>query len=190
MRILHEEMELREETRALEQAKPALDQDAYLQQANQLADTQAELASRVGDVTEKIRALPESEAKFAREMALLTRVEEVMVEAQQLLVTPETGAETIAAETEAIELLLQTKRINPKGGGGGGGSSPGGGGTGKTDQSALALLGSGAETKADTASRSVRQSTGVSGIELPAEFRQGLDAFFEALERSGTAGTE
>ncbi len=188
MRLLHEEMELREETRALEQAKPAVEKKAYLTRANGLADTQADLAKRTGAVTQKISELPESNAKFAREIAILARVEEVMYEAHQLLAQGETGAETIAAETEAIELLLQAKRINPKGGGSGG-SSPGGGGTGKTDQSALALLGSGAETKANIAPRSTLQATGASGVELPAEFRHGLDAFFEALEKSGTAGT-
>jgi hypothetical protein len=106
-----------------------------------------------------------------------------------LLASPDTGPETIAAETEAIELLLQARRINPKGGGGGGGSSPGAGGSGDTDQSALALLGSGAEAKAGSSARSVRQSTGVTGVDLPAEYRQGLDAFFEALEKSGAAGS-
>ena len=94
-----------------------------------------------------------------------------------------TGPETIAAETEAIELLLQSRRINPKGGGGGGGSSPGGGGTGDTDEAALALIGLGNERNASVIARTVRQSTGTSGSALPAEFRQGLESFFEALEQ-------
>ncbi len=42
-----------------------------------------------------------------------------MLEASVILEAPETGPTAIAAETEAIELLLQSKRINPKGGGGG-----------------------------------------------------------------------
>ncbi len=58
MRILHEEMELREETRALEQMKPALEPDAFVTQANMLADTQSELAVRVSEVTAKIREVP------------------------------------------------------------------------------------------------------------------------------------
>ena len=50
------------------------------------------------------------------------------------------GAPAIAAETEAIELLLQAKRQSPKGGGGGG-SNPGGGGTADSaSQAALADL--------------------------------------------------
>ncbi len=189
MRILHEEMELREETRALDQAKVALEVSDYLNQAVGLSDTQIQLADRVMAVTDKIRELPDADTVFAREIGLLTRVDEVMREASTLLARPDTGPEPIAAETEAIELLLQSRRIQP-GGGGGGGSSPGGGSTGTTDQSALALLGSGAEAKAQYEQRNVQQATGNSGSDLPAEFRQGLDAFFEALEQSGAASAE
>ena len=114
MRILHEEMELREETRALEQARPALEMDAHKRQSQWLADTQGELAERVEATTRKIRELPDGDALFASEINLLTRVQQVMLEAQQLLGRHITGPETIAAETEAIELLLQTRRINPK----------------------------------------------------------------------------
>ena len=182
MKILHQEMELREETRGQEQARPALDIAAFTTQTEQLAQTQQGLAERVENVTHKIRALPDGEVVFGRDIVLLTRVEQVMVEAQELLQRQVTGPETIAAETEAIELLLQSRRINPKGGGGGG-SSPGGGGTGDTDESALALVGQGDERNADTVTRNVLQSTGTSGTDLPAEFSQGLDTFFDALER-------
>ena len=53
-------------------------------------------------------------------MALLGMVSQVMNEATDILARPETGPPAIAAETEAIELLLRSKRINPKAGGGGG----------------------------------------------------------------------
>jgi hypothetical protein len=145
-----------------------------------LAKTQDNLADRLAAVTQKIRELKNGESLFGKEIALLTRVEQVAREAHGLLARPETGPETIAAETEVIELLLQTRRIKP----GGGGSSPGGGGGGTTRQSALALLGSGDERNAKTNVRTVGQSTGVSGSNLPAEFRSGLDAYFGALERS------
>jgi hypothetical protein len=95
---------------------------------------------------------------------------------------PDTGSEAIAAETEAIELLLQSKKINPRGGGGGG-SSPGGGGTGTTNDSALALIGTGLNEKELREDRGVVQTTGVSGNTLPEEFRAGLDEYFNQLER-------
>ena len=89
-----------------------------------------------------------------------------MVEATGILATPETGSPAIAAETEAIELLLQSKRINP-GGGGGGGANPGGGGTGKTVDSAMALLGSGVNQKEVREDHGVSQATGERGPSCP-----------------------
>ena len=69
----------------------------------------------------------------------------------------------IAAETDAIELLLKSKRINPRGGGGGG-PTPGGGGTGTTRDSALALLGGGVNDKETREDHGVSQSTGDSVV--------------------------
>ncbi len=183
MKILHQEMELREETRGLQQARPALAAEPVTNQSEVLAETQQDLAARVNQVNLDIRELPDAENAFRRELILLTQVRQVMLEAHELLRQEITGPETIAAETEAIELLLQSRRINPKGGGGGGGSSPGGGGTGDTDEAALALIGLGNERNASVIARTVRQSTGTSGSALPAEFRQGLESFFEALEQ-------
>ncbi|TXT21999.1 MAG: hypothetical protein FD138_3840, partial [Planctomycetota bacterium] len=89
-----------------------------------------------------------------------------------------------AAETEAIELLLQSKRINPKGGGGGG-ANPGGGGGGTTNDSALTLIGNGVNDKEVREDHGVSQATGDSGPKLPEEFRTGLDEYFNRLEKSG-----
>jgi hypothetical protein len=189
LKILEREIGLREETRSLDQARAALASNDYAERAQPLAETQADLADRVFGVVQKICELPGGETGFAREIALLARVEQVMHEAHGLLTRPETGPETIAAETEVIELLLQTRRINPKSGGGGG-STPGGGGGGDTDEPALALIGAGSEREAQSQARTVEQATGVRGSELPAEFRSGLDAYFSALERSRGSGSD
>ena len=124
--------------------------------------TQNGLQDRIEKVTQQIRELPDGESEFAKEIALLTQVSEVMGEATEILGRPETGSPAIAAETEAIELLLKSKRINPKGGGGGG-STPGGGGTGTTHDSALALVGGGVNEKEVREDRGVSQATGESG---------------------------
>ena len=184
MKILEKEIALRDETRATEQARPGLDKPVYQQRAEPLAETQDELKERTSAVITKISQLPNGEVSFVKELALLNRVRQVMGEAYGLLTRPETGPETIAAETEVIELLLQTRRINPKGGGGGG-SRPGGGGGGETQQAALALIGAGDERQAQSQVRTVSQTTGVSGGDFPAEFRSGLDAYFGALEGGG-----
>jgi hypothetical protein len=183
MKILEKEIGLREETRAVEQMREAVELDAYQGKTVPLAQLQDSLATRVADVTIKVRELPEGAVKFGKEIALLTLVEEVMHEAYGLLARPHTGPETIAAETEAIELLLQAKRIKP-GGGGGGGASPGGGGTGDTQESALALIGRGDDPDAKIEDRTVSQTTGVTGRQLPSEYRAGLDSYFNAIESS------
>ncbi len=183
MKILEKEIALREETRTLEQARPALGGGDYAGRARPLAQTQDRVASLVAEATGKIRKLPRGSVEFRGEIALLGRVEQVMREARQLLARPETGSETIAAETEAIELLLQARRSSGGGGGGGsGGSSPGGGGAGDGAESALALVGTGIAPNARSEGRSVRQATGVTGRELPEEYRSGLDAYFNAYE--------
>ena len=61
-------------------------------------------------------------------------------------------------------------------------SSPGGGGQGDTERPALALYGPGADENAKVQQREIQQSTGSSASELPAEFRDGLESFFNAVE--------
>ncbi len=182
MRILDAEMDLREETRATEQAHAALETDQYIERANLLSTTQDGLHERLKSVIVDIKALPDGEAQFGKELKIIGQAVQVMAEATQILAEPDTGPQAIAAETEVIELLLQSKRMNPKGGGGGGGASPGGGGGGDTDRPALALYGPGADLKAQIQERDVKQTTGSAGNSLPAEFRDGLDAFFNAVE--------
>lgn len=185
LNILEDEIELREETRGLEQARKALEVDDYGKKADALSTTQDDLTERVGEVINKIIALENGEAQFKKELGLLTMVRGVMDEAKDILAKPSTGPDAIAAETEAIELLMQAKRINPNGGGGGGGSSPGGGGGGTTEQSALASLGAGDDRDASIEKREIDQSTGLSGRKVPEEFRGGLDRYFNRIEGGG-----
>jgi len=182
LQILEAEVNLREETRVAEQAKPALAEDEYGDQADKLSETQDGLEDRVVEVTQRIRELPDGEAEFAYEIKLLETVAVVMNETTEILARPETGPPAIGAETEVIELLLQSRRINP-GSGGGGGSTPGGGGGGTTLDTALALLGIGVNDKEVREDRGVAQSVGDSGRSLPEEFRAGLDKYFNRLGR-------
>jgi hypothetical protein len=186
LKILEAEVNLREETRVAQQAKSAVTAEKHNAQAIKLAETQNGLGERTDKLSEKIRELPDAENQFGFELALLGRVSEVMGEAAEILARPETGSPAIAAETEVIELLLQSKRINPRAGGGSG-STPGGGGHGQTHDSALALLGGGVNEKEVREDRGVSQTTGDSGPKLPEEFRAGLDEYFNRLER-GSGG--
>lgn len=182
LQILEAEVNLREETRVTEQARPAVERKEYVGHANKLADTQGELGERIVKVIARILELKDARQNFGKELGLLTKVKEVMDETCDILAQPETGSPAIAAETEIIELLLAAKRIKP-GSGGGGGSSPGGGGGGDTTTSALALVGSGTNDKQITAPRDVTQATGETGASYPEEYRSGLDEFFNRLDK-------
>lgn len=180
LQILEAEVNLREETRVAEQAKPATNDEERGVNIETLADTQSDVNERVVKVIARIEELPDAEKHFGKELQMLAAVDGVMGDATGILKGGDTGALAIAAETEAIELLLASKRINPKGGGGGG-SSPGGGGSGNTVDSALALVGKGRNEKEVRENRDVGQTTGESGAVLPEEFRSGLDQYFNRI---------
>jgi hypothetical protein len=182
LQILEGEVNLREETRVAEQAKAALEAADHKEEATRLSGDQSGLKDRVDKVIERIRELPNGDQEFGKEIQLLTLVSQVMNEATGILARPDTGAPAIAAETEAIELLLQSKKINPKGGGGGG-ANPGGGGGGNTTDSALSLIGNGVNDKEVREDRGISQTTGDAGPVLPEEFRAGLDEYFNRLDR-------
>lgn len=181
LQILEAEINLRDETRVAEQAESAMEPDEYTAAADALAATQDEINERVVRVIERISELPDARKHFGKELAMLSQVDQVMAEATSILRQPETGPPAIAAETEAIELILRSKRINPNGGGGGGASPGGGSGGGKTVDSALALVGKGRNEKEVRQSRDVTQTTGETGTIYPEEFRQGLDQYFNRL---------
>lgn len=185
LQILEAEVNLRDETRVAEQAREAVELEQHMEEALRLSQTQATLRDRVFAVGNRIMELPDAEKHFGKELELLSQVDAVMGEATQILAVPNTGSQAVAAETEAIELLLQSRRINPKSGGGGG-SSPGGGGSGSTNDSALALLGSGVNSKEVREDKGVTQTTGSAGTVLPEEFRAGLDEYFNRIEQGGS----
>ncbi len=181
LQILEREVALREETRVAEQARSGVTAAEHQEAAEKLSQVQDSLRERIDKVILRIQELPDAETDFGRELALLDAVSEVMIEATEILATPDTGPPAIAAETEAIELLLQSRRFNPNGGGGGG-PNPGGGGGGDTTDSALALVGSGLNEKEVREDRGTPQATGSAGVVLPEEFRAGLDEYFNRLD--------
>jgi len=187
MQALRDEMKLRDETRELENAKAAIEQLAHKNKSQTLSRQQEKISMNIMTALDQILMIPQGSDKFGKELQLLGAVKQVMDEAGGILDKPDTGPEAIAAETEAIELLLQTRRQSPpKGGGGGGGNSPGGGGGAAFAQSAaLSELGPGSDAATNVNSRPVGQSTGRAGKEFPAEFKAGLDSYFNTLENKG-----
>lgn len=174
-------MDLRDLTRETEQARKAMPRADWRTIVDDLVAEQSDLVYRTDDVIEAIKELPNGEAEFGREIKLLRDAHGAMVDAEELLDTPTTGPVAVAAETEAIEYLLQARRS--RGGGGSGGSRPGGGGLrpGQTDVSALALAGRSDDPNAIIGDREVAAATGRSGDEPPEELRGVLDRYFEKL---------
>ena len=185
MQALRDEMQLRDQTRELENTRAALAPEKFRDDAGGLGGQQGEVGDHVRGAADDILALPGGESKFSKELKLLTAVAGVMDETHGILGTPDTGPRAVAAETEAIELLLQAKRPPPNGGGGGGGANPGQGGTGAASASALAELGPGSDAQSAATLRPVGQATGHAGKEFPDEFKTGLDAYFNGLEGQG-----
>lgn len=182
MKILTDEIALREETRTLQQARPQLKKEKLEKSTLEFAATQDQLVVRTEEVIDKIYALPEGEQKFRKEIAQLTNAGRAMVDAEKFLAGGDTGPNAIAAETEAIEWLLLAKRAGSGGGGGGSNAGAGNRTGGNLQGSALARLGGSAEKQAKIVSRNTNQATGKAGRKLPEEFRAGLDQFFDKLE--------
>ena len=111
MQALRDEMSLRDQTREVENAKPAVPLEKFTTDAHNLGESQGTISTHTASAITDILALPDGESKFSKELGLLKKVTEVMDETHGILNTPETGPTAIAAETEAIELLLQAKRF-------------------------------------------------------------------------------
>ncbi|MDE0689522.1 MAG: hypothetical protein OXI61_15250 [Candidatus Poribacteria bacterium] len=175
MRIINREIQLREETRELEQAKAALTADEYRDRSIALYDTQITLTEDTREVEAQISFLPNAQERFIQgQLAKVGRAAEVMEEVEDILAEPDTGPRAIAAITETIEILLETGRMP---------NAPMIRNAPAATASALMLLGVGDDSgKASIENRSPRQATGKTGRVLPEEFRQGLDAYFDALE--------
>jgi len=182
LKITEAEMELRDATREAEQAREARAAEQITAAAGPLAEEQEDPALRTENVIQDIRELPEGEFEFEGEIQMLRGARAAMDEAFVLLDDELTGPTTIAAETEAIELLLRTRRSGGAGGGGGG-STPGSGGNGGTEAtSALALAGRAIGAKDEVEERDVDRSTSRTASKIPAEFVEILDRYFDALE--------
>ena len=175
MRIINREIQLREETRELEQAKEALTADEYSDRSIALYETQITLTEDTREVEAQMSLLPTAQERFIQgQLAKVGHAAEVMEEVEDILAEPDTGPRAIAAITETIEILLETGRMP---------NAPMIRNAPAATASALMLLGVGDDSgKASIENRSPRQATGKTGRVLPEEFRQGLDAYFDALE--------
>ena len=175
LRIIDREITLREETRELEQAKEALTADKYGERSIDLYDTQITLTEDTREIAAQISLLPNAqEPRIQQQLAKVLGAAEVMDEVEDILAEPDTGPKAIAAITEVIEILLQTCRLP---------NTPMITTAPPATAAALRLMGLGDDSSgAFIENRAPGQTTGKAGRVLPEEFRQGLDAYFNALE--------
>lgn len=185
MRIIHGEIDLRDQTRAVAQIGEATDRSEYEERTTGLAVGQMSLQERALDVISDIEALPSGGERFDRELGKLRSAVTEMEKASELLVDLKAGAATLAAESQAIEALLASRRQSDKVGKGSG-SDGGGAGSlagGRTNRSPLELIGPDEDAGAYDDPRDVGAATGTAGAPLPEQYREGLDAFQNGLHR-------
>jgi hypothetical protein len=149
--------------------------------ATGLAVQQMDIQERTLNVSQDIRALPNAMKNFDKELSKLKKGVQAMDEASALLTDLKVGAQTNAAQTAAIEALLEARR----GGSGGGGGDDGGGSmaSGTTRRLPMDMIGPGRDAGAKIAPRQVGEGVGKTGKQLPEEFREGLDSIFNELSR-------
>ena len=183
LRILDGEMDLRESFRSWDRRDPG--SEDWEAEGTRLGDRQDEIVGKTRKLLQGLMALPLSD-HYAQDISKVYQASLVMDEVTDRLRLHQAGPETMAAITEVIEILLGVCRscCNSGSGGGGSGSSPGAGSPGDLTGSALMRLylrQSGGEPLLEA--RAPEQATGKAGRAWPDEYRQGLDAYINALER-------
>lgn len=188
VRARQREERLREQTRTLDEERPG--SKTYSSDAKRLGAIQDEIAKDVRAVErlsrqEKVRTLAET-------------VVGEMMNCSMYLRRPQTDGATIAIETTIIEMLSNAASQcagSCKGGGGmaslmamlgmGAGASAGGGGGNPSSYASSAgntAVGGNANGGSAGEARTVERAAGRTGEALPREFRDALEAYFNALE--------
>jgi hypothetical protein len=199
IRILGGEQRLRDKTRLLDQKKDEL-QDKYLMKSLELAKEQLELETILQHANQLLWDNPEIAGNKEKELiAFLDRIKVCMQDVGTRLSKPDTGNDTIAAETEIIELISAALSNAGQGGSGAGnaaalammakmgismgaGKGAGGGSNAGDDQppqtGPVQGSGAGENEKAKTGERSVEQRLS----DVPQEFRDMMESYYMRLE--------
>jgi hypothetical protein len=182
LRILETQVNLREQTRVAEQGRQAMERNAYMAEAIRLSEAEDLLRDRLDVVVEGLEAMPNGLLNYGGEIEVLSAASAAMADATETLVSPDTGPVAIAAQTEAIELLLRSQKADPESGGGGSGSAGQGSG-GTTKQAAAELLGRGLNALAKNREADTEISIGRRLERVPESWRDGLQQYFNRLEQ-------
>lgn len=193
LRLRQAEENLREQTRLLDEHKSA---KLYREDAHKLSGQQRGLKEQLAEL--------QQDSKFARAAKLLPHIHEAMGEAEGLLDKPQTDTKTVAVETDIMNLLdaqimaliqfdegqsaaqsaalaqlaqmLQQMGFTP-----GSGSRPGGNPrTAMSNQTSQPATGDNKGKSSDP--RAVEKAGGRVNRTFPAEYREALQRYYQALE--------
>ncbi len=188
MRARVQEESLREETRALEERKASAKPEEHGKLAGALAAKQDTLSKDVVKLKEKSKGDPKID-KF------LDQISGVMDETTGLLRKPETGSETVAAQTVVVEAIAKALEGSKKKGGKQQqqamqkmmemmgmmpGGQPGQGQEGAGGKAGSYTGAGGGDGEAGSVKKGAGVTTG-----LPEEYRDAIEAFFNASEEKG-----
>jgi hypothetical protein len=188
LQIVQGEADLREKTRALEDRRHR--EPKYAEKSTRLGDEQDELHTRLAELEKKV-PIPQL-------VMLMMQARGAMKDAEALLRKPDTGRDTVAAETEVIELLsgVMSQMAQQAGGGGGGagmmamlmqmmglgaGQTPGGSMAGGTT-GRLNIPGGGPSKGEKGEERGGPKDAGRVLEQVPPEFRDAVEAYFRKVD--------
>ena len=183
LRQVEDEMNLRDETRGFNLSRKAMSSDEQQQRNDGLTVYQMAVQERSLDTIDNIRQLADGEQHFGRTLGKLRKAVQSMDEATGMLFDSTTDAPVLAAESAAIEALLESRRFTP----------PNSNSDPEEDNSGL----DGSESLADAASpmsrlkpggldpqiapRDVGAGTSANFANVPERFRDGVDSFTNQL---------
>lgn len=196
LRILAGEQNLRDRTRGLHKRKDS-DPD-YVAKSAKLAVQQEDIRVYLNEASDILAEHPEIAGPHElRVHGFLDRIQLCMTEVALRLDGGDTGPKTVAAETEIIELIASTGRscsgggqcaatalagLFPSMGMGAGGGAMGGGSSAGGDTRAANDEAAGADEGFETDSRSGKKTLERSLSDVPPEYRDLLESYFERLE--------
>lgn len=199
-RVRAQEEDLREQTRAVEERRAA--DEKYAERAKALTDRQDGLLTQFDQIPEDVKLPPAVQMRLS---PLWEAVDKAMADTIVLLRKPNTGGDTIAAQTEVIEILgklfdeasksggggggqasaQQMAQMMGQGGGGSGGGGGGGSGGGNPNGGGTSQASGRAGGRGDgaaTADRRLDHAGGRDTASLPVEFRDALEGYYNAAE--------
>jgi len=185
LRLIQQEQELREQTRTLDENKAVLPD--YGEKATGLSEKQMGMRKELGDLKEKA-------AEFQKLAAMMAAAQKAMTDAGAFLFKPQTDQETIAAETEVIELLTssfqEASEMSGEGGAGmmslmqmmmqGQGTKPGGF-KGSISSNAANTKTGGPDFKGQMSEKKSDRTAGKNAKALPEEYKDAIESYFRRV---------